>query len=389
MKKRYKLLFFILGLAGLAVMIWRSHPGDIDWSLLVAPPIIISFVIQIVIWLAIFAVHVFVYRVMLGREDAKKVGFFRLSKIVVSGFALNNVTPAGLVGGEPYRIMELRQYCGTEKALSATLNFSVFYVMGHVMLWFTGSVLYFVTGCPGGVASSVGLAVAGLLCFLGCVFFIRHKSTGLIVPVFERVSRWHIPLVSKYTRKQLENKRGRFSEVDRQIAAFSSDRRKFYSALLLEYFSRLLESLEYYVILVFLGAAVNPVHGILVLSLASLIGNLLFMIPMQAGTREGGMGVVLGWIGVSSETGILAALLYRLREFLCIAVGIILILIDKKKKKKAAETTAVADDSIADDSIADDSIADDSIADDSIADDSIADDSIADDSISDDRQHRQ
>ena len=60
------------------------------------------------------------------------------------------------------------------------------------------------------------------------------------------------------------------------------------------------------------------------------------MVPMQAGTREGGMAVALKILGISSATGIMGGLIYRIRDLLCTTVGILLILTGRKKDKANA-----------------------------------------------------
>ena len=56
-----------------------------------------------------------------------------------------------------------------------------------------------------------------------------------------------------------------------------------------------------------------------------LIGNLLFIVPMQAGTREGGMAIALGILNISLGTGVMGGIIYRIRELVCTAIGILLI----------------------------------------------------------------
>ena len=101
MKFRYRVIFFIIGLIGLGIMVWQSDVTHIDWAYLLSPKILLLFAGLLGLWLIIYIIHTLCYYVILGR-DGDNIPFFSLLKICTSGFALNNVTPAGLVGGEPY-----------------------------------------------------------------------------------------------------------------------------------------------------------------------------------------------------------------------------------------------------------------------------------------------
>lgn len=330
MKKSLRIFFFLLGLAGLALLIYKTDPAHIDWSSLFTPRILLILLIQFALWAVIFYLHIKVYKQILGEESYKKIGILRLFRITVSGFALNNVTPAGLVGGEPFRIMELRPFCGTKKAVSATLTFTVFYTMGHMMLWSIGSAMYFILGCPGTLFFTVMLAIAFCLMTLGSILFIRSKKQGFIMPVLRFFAGW--PLLGKPVQKLIDKHGEQYSLIDEEISAFSRDRKRFFNALILELVSRLLEAAEYYVILRMLGASVTYPGGLLTMSFASLVGNIFFIIPMQASTREGGMALALSWLAVSDGIQVMTGLLYRVRELLCIALGIGFILVEKRSK---------------------------------------------------------
>ena len=124
------------------------------------------------------------------------------------------------------------------------------------------------------------------------------------------------------------------AETDACYSEFCADRPKLYKVVLLEYSTRVLESVEYLLIFLHLGINIHLTGGILVLTFASLIGNLLFFIPMQAGTREGGIVLALDCLGFDLESAVMGGLVFRIRDILCIAVGILLIAIGGKKKEE-------------------------------------------------------
>lgn len=345
MKRRWRILFFLLGLAGLAVLIWQSDPANTPWSDLLDYKFFILMAVLFGLWAVIYVMHAMVYNETLKSVGAN-VGRAELLRICVSGFALNNVTPAGLVGGEPYRIMELKKYCDTERAASATLTFSILYVMGHFMLWTTGMVLYvlaLIFGlCENNIVVTLLMVIFGSLTGLACFLFFRSKRHGFIMPVLRTLS--HIPLAGRLIKKLIAKHGDQYTKVDDGITAFRSEPKRFWKSIMIQYGTRLLEGVEYFLILGYLVndyvifGKVNIISGILVMAMASLIGNLIFIIPLQAGTRETGMALALNSVGIDPSIGTLAGIIYRIRELTCILVGIVAILIDRKNKSKIASS---------------------------------------------------
>ncbi|MBP5224206.1 MAG: flippase-like domain-containing protein, partial [Lachnospiraceae bacterium] len=281
------------------------------------------------LWAVIYAVHARAFLLVMG-EAGDGISRLRLYKLCVTGFALNNVTPAGLVGGEPYRILELKNYMPTDKATSSTISFSLVYVIGHILLWLTGAVLYFFVGGPVDGFTAAVLSISAVVLLAICVYFFTFRHRALVTPAFRFLSK--LPLVGKKAAAVAENRAALFADVDRCYAEFYADKRKVFKVVLLEYGARLLESLEYFLIFLYLGENVGFFGGVLILSLASLIGNLLFVVPMQAGTREGGMAIALAKLQISGGTGLMGGLIYRIRDLVCTVIGILLILIGRKKK---------------------------------------------------------
>ena len=64
--------------------------------------------------------------------------------------------------------------------------------------------------------------------------------------------------------------------------------------------ARVINALEYYFILLSLGVSLSFWDAIFVLAFSSLIGNLLFFLPMQLGAREGGLLLIVKMLNLSA-----------------------------------------------------------------------------------------
>lgn len=334
MKGKYKILFFLIGIAGFVFLIIQTDPDMEDWQKLLTPGLPLLLLGLLLLWAVIYLMHTMVYRFIIG-PDVPKINMFHLYWTCVSGFALNEVTPLGMVGGEPYRILELKRYLGIEKATSVTLTFSILYIIGHVLLWITGIIIYFLIGSPGEPVTTAILLFVMLILLGICFAFFNIKNSGIIFPILSFLSK--IFFLKKPISSLLEKKGSQIDSIDSGYVSFRKETSRFTKAVLCEYFSRLLESLEYFLIFRHLGTPISLLGGLLIFSMASLIGNLLFMVPMQAGAREGGMAIAVEWLGIDPAIGMMGGLLYRMRYIICVLVGVILILINKGNSKASTK----------------------------------------------------
>lgn len=343
MKFRWRILFFVIGLGGIALMAWQNNFFvDTDWNMLFNPNILWLLASIIGVWIVIYIVHAISYKLILC-EDSKKVKMHSMMRICAAGFALNSVTPAGLVGGEPYRIMALKRYVSVERAASSTLTFSILYAVGHFLLWITGVVLFIIYTALGYTAPvwvNILLGVSGGVLLLLLIIFFVFRRAGYAYPVMHFLSK--LPLLRRKLKPYVEKHKESYIKIDDNIRAFRAKKWRFFSVLALQYISRLLEGLEYFLILFYFTRGVSnipPINyfdGLLIMSTASLMGNILFIIPMQAGSRELGTQMALNIVLGEGATALVLAplgLVYRFRELIFIVVGIFLVLAGRKYKK--------------------------------------------------------
>lgn len=321
MKKKYKNMFFVFGVVLLILMLTQLNYEDIINGLQRAG---YWFPAVVALWGLLYIINTAAWYVIIrsGGKDKKEIGFWWLYKVTVSGFALNYATPCGLMGGEPYRIMELTPRIGVERATSSVLLYVMTHIFSHFWFWLIATILYVLTE-PLNTFMSVLLAVIASVCIFAIWFFIKGYRKGIALSIMRIAGK--MPVVGKHARRFTESRKTELDNIDKQIAALhGQNRRTFVSAVALELACRLLSSFEIMFILLVLTPDVSYIHCVLILAFTSLLANILFFMPLQLGGREGGFLLSSTGLAMTASSGIFVALIVRLRELIWTAIGLLM-----------------------------------------------------------------
>ncbi len=324
MKKNVQNILFIIGLVSVVVMLFTF---DVSWATLWEDLCHAGYwLIPILgLWVVLYTMNTVTWHLILRESGDVPFSFLHLMKITVSAFALNSATPVGLLGGEPYKIMELTPLVGTKRATSSVLLFSMMHIFTHFCYWVTAIVLWLLLK-PMNVGMWILLGVSAVFCAAGIYLFLRGYKYGMVV----RGIRWmgHIPGLRGWANRFAASHEESLHEIDRQIAELhSQSRHTFYASLVLEYTGRMMQSLEIMFMLLLFGAPwswMTFVDSVLILAFTSLFANLLGFIPLQLGGREGGFALSTAQLGLTGGLGLFISIICRVRELFFTCFGLAL-----------------------------------------------------------------
>ena len=330
MNSRLRNIFLVFGIVAVVVMLFTF---EISYEELLANLRRAGIYLPLVLllWVFIYLINTASWYIIIRSGGSiSSLTFAKLFKFTVSGFAMNYVTPVGLMGGEPYRVMEVTPYVGVERATSSVVLYVMMHIFSHFLFWMSAVVVY---ACFYHVNWEMGI-VLGLITvfclFLGTLLAKGYKH-GMAIACVKVGS--HIPFLKKYAIRFSEKNKEKLENIDKQIALFHQQRKStFYGSLFMEYLARIVSCLEVWLILNILTTNVSFISCFLILAFSSLMANLLFFLPMQLGGREGGFALAVGGLSLSGAFGVYTALITRVRELFWIVIGLLLMKIGNKKK---------------------------------------------------------
>jgi len=340
-KQRLNNLFFCLGIAVVVVMLFTFDVSFVElWNHLCTAG---YWLIPIIgIWVFVYGLNALSWRCIIKSncDGNMPVGFWRIFKLTVTGYALNYATPVGGLGGEPYRIMELSKDIGNERAASSVILYAMMHIFSHFWLWFSSVILYIVLAAVGDLPFTPVIAVMlGLItvfCFIAFYLFAKGYRYGLVIKIIRGIGKIGF---RKWSNRMLERHQESLENIDRQIATLHQKKGAFYSSLLLEYLSRVVTSLEIMFMLLlfgvdcgggFSGLSLTFLHSILILALTSLFANMIGFLPMQLGVQEGGFVISIATLGLSAALGIFVSIICRVREIIWIVIGLVFMKMPQK-----------------------------------------------------------
>lgn len=325
-RRNVRTFCFVAGAAVLVAMIAAGNPVEL-WHNVVALRWCLPAVVAV--WGAGYVLNALSWNTIIRSNVlAAPLPFGRLFRFTVTGFAINYITPFGLLGGEPYRIVELKPYLGVERSTGAVILYMMMHVCSHFFFWILSCALVaFAVGVRSAAGAGV-LAAVAVVCAALIFWFFRGYRAGMAVRLVGILGRW--PLVGRWVARLSGEQRARLQLVDDNIGSLLSRHpRAFWTSMGLEFVSRLVNCCEIWIILHLLGVSAGYVSAVIVVALSSLLANVLFFAPLQLGTREGGLLLALQVILPSMTMAELlplavsVSLMTRVREFFWIAVGLV------------------------------------------------------------------
>ena len=334
-KQRLNNLFFFLGIAAVVVMLFTFDVSFIElWDHLCHAG---YWLIPIIgIWVVVYWLNALAWHSMIEGNIGGKapISFWRIYRLTITGYALNYATPVGGLGGEPYRIMELSKDIDNQHATSSVILYAMMHFFAHFWFWFISIFIYLglvlIGDLPISVAIGVILGIIVVFCLTAFYIISRGYKNGLVKYVLGVLSR--IPGLKRWTLKLWARHSEAIKNIDEQIAAlYVQDTKAFYKSLVLEYLSRVVQSMEVMFMLLLFGIdcgggldglTLTFLHSILIVAFTTLFANLIGFLPMQLGVQEGGFVLSIAALGLSAALGIFVSIICRVREIIWIIIGI-------------------------------------------------------------------
>ena len=259
------------------------------------------------------------YFVTRGHIDGRPPGLGRVLQTQVCGEALNNATPFMNLGGEPMKGMLLREWISGRAAVGTLIVDNTLKYVATILFVGAGLALsFFFLDLPGSVRWPL---VAVLMVFAGLVGFLAvSQAHGVLSRGLSLIAK--LP----FRIRDLEGKLERARAVDGDMARFYREKkREFFLSLTLHLISRFLAALDAWLVLWFLGVDVAALTALFILSISILINLAFAFIPLAMGASEGGHFFLFRVMGLSPATGVVFALIGRIRGFVWIGFGLLLI----------------------------------------------------------------
>lgn len=332
MKPLYRNLFLIFGIVALIVMVilfpdgWQTVRENRRGVLIFLPAVL-------AVYAVVYALYSWSFQILVNTSDHDKHLSFRHSvKLTLSAFGFTAITPFGF-GGGPYRVMELAKYIGTPRSISSVALYSMMHILSHFVLWAIGCITFMVVHSEGMNAFITTLITIYLVVFFGVAAFFNYSyKYGILCKLFHIF--FYIPFLKGPCRRFYERNYDAFQKTDANIRFLYEHPRQLWGSLAIEVAGRIITAFEFLFILMAFGIpGVNFADALIILCFSSLIGNILYILPLQIGAREGSLAVILPLLFpvATAGVGIYTSIFTRIREIFWVIIGVALVKVGNKR----------------------------------------------------------
>lgn len=288
----------------------------------------------ILLWIPVHACYAWAWHATM-MDAPVRPPFWRSFLISVSSFGVNLVTPFVQAGGEVYRATSVAPWVGTQRATSSTVTYYMLHALSNMITWLLGiAVVMAMYQLPAPLLVPM-VVTAALIVALVIFIFVRHQQ-GIVAPLVALLRR--LPLLGRLATR-LEAHREKIEELDRLITGFyHTNRGRFFLCIGVDTLGRIISSGEFWLMAQGINLDISLLDAFIMGSFGTLIVNIIFFVPLEAGVKEGSFYFIFQMIGRDPALGVFAAIVQRLREFAWIGLGLLLTLMEQKREQRPKDT---------------------------------------------------
>ncbi|MGE5414611.1 MAG: flippase-like domain-containing protein [Syntrophomonadaceae bacterium] len=312
--RRFERLVFAAGVLLFAALVYRIGPERIGRQLL---EVGWGFLAVLALSALPLLANALSWRELL--PGGRRLPVRTMARMLVSGEAVNAVSPVGVVGGELVRLSQLSEHFPAEDAAAS--------VAMAAMAQFAGQIVFIVSGLPLAMTLLPGEAwrrgllafAAVLLLLLAVVLSLAWSQTvrAQAASVLRRV-----PSARRLVARVPETWRAAGSEM---LAALRARPHRFGAAAGLSLLAWQVGAVETWLVLRLLGSPVGAAAAYALEVLAVAIEGIFFFVPAKIGTQEGGKVLIFLAAGLDPSKGFTLGLVRRLREQFWAVIGLALL----------------------------------------------------------------
>jgi glycosyltransferase 2 family protein len=295
----------LLGLLGLAILVWRADTHavrvavlEVGWGIvLVVGQEVVAHLLNTLGWRFAFA-----------REHVASLPFGELLRLRLAGDAINYLTPSATIAGEYARVAMLGDRLGTDVRAASVVVAKSAQTLAQAVF----------------IAAGLSLLGAGFV-IAGPRRSLALWGLGLLLAML---------LIYGSTAARLGPVRAFLRNAARRLAEFLRDHP---GRVVLSTFMFVLAygwgSFEAYWICRFLGIPVPVFTAVTIEVLSVTVDGLLFVVPAKIGTQEGGKVAVFAALGLPASLGLAFGLVRHVRELSWAGIGMLLYALSARRRR--------------------------------------------------------
>lgn len=323
MNKKLKHISLALGVIFLALLIYKvgfttilSQIRDLGWMAL---------------WVFLIGVgwnilYTMAWNVFL-KDHGSHMSFWALFRIKLAGEAVNTVTPANFLGGDPVRIYLLKKYYRWTAGAASVVVDRTLHAMATILTVILGTSLAFwkLDSIPQNI--KVGLPIVLSVFIVFVVFIFLHQRRGFFSFIMDTAKR--LGIKREFSHDTIR----RFEELDTDISEFYLENSKgFWAAFMLHLAGRILGIVEIYMIAEVVYPPFSFFDAWILGAVAPIINIVFTFVPGAVGVLEGASAGVLVLLGAPGSVGITIQIVRRIRQGIWIGLGFAALSVQERKQ---------------------------------------------------------